>query len=51
MGAVIAPIVPAFYSKPQTIADIVDHTIGRMLDLFDIETGVVKRWKDQQQEP
>jgi len=49
MGAIIAPIVPAFYSKPKTIADIVDHTIGRMLDLFDIETGVVKRWKDQQQ--
>jgi flavin prenyltransferase len=45
MGAVIAPIVPAFYSKPQSIADIVDHTVGRLLDLFDIETGVVKRWK------
>jgi 4-hydroxy-3-polyprenylbenzoate decarboxylase len=50
MGAVIAPIVPAFYSKPQTIADIVDHTVGRMLDLFDIETGVIKRWKEQQHE-
>ena len=45
MGAVIAPIVPAFYSRPQSIADIVDHTVGRMLDLFDIETGVVKRWR------
>ena len=45
MGAVIAPIVPAFYSKPQSIADIVDHTVGRLLDLFDIEAGVVKRWK------
>jgi 4-hydroxy-3-polyprenylbenzoate decarboxylase len=50
MGAVIAPIVPAFYSKPKTIDDIVNHTIGRMLDLFDIETGVVKRWKEQQEE-
>jgi 4-hydroxy-3-polyprenylbenzoate decarboxylase len=47
MGAVIAPIVPAFYSKPQTIDDIVNHTVGRMLDLFDIDTGVVKRWKEQ----
>lgn len=45
MGVVIAPIVPAFYSRPQSIADIVDHTVGRMLDLFDIETGVVKRWR------
>jgi 4-hydroxy-3-polyprenylbenzoate decarboxylase len=47
MGAVIAPIVPAFYSKPQSIADIVDHTVGRLLDLFDIDidSGVVKRWK------
>jgi 4-hydroxy-3-polyprenylbenzoate decarboxylase len=50
MGAVIAPIVPAFYSKPQSIDDIVNHTVGRMLDLFDIETGVVKRWKEQQPE-
>ena len=50
MGAVIAPIVPAFYQKPQTIDDIVNHTVGRMLDLFDIETGVVKRWKEQQPE-
>jgi flavin prenyltransferase len=47
MGAIIAPIVPAFYSKPQTIDDIVNHTVGRMLDLFDIETGVVRRWKAQ----
>jgi 4-hydroxy-3-polyprenylbenzoate decarboxylase len=50
MGAIIAPIVPAFYSKPQSIDDIVNHTVGRMLDLFDIETGVVKRWKEQQPE-
>jgi flavin prenyltransferase len=49
MGAIIAPIVPAFYSKPKTIDDIVNHTVGRMLDLFDIETGVVKRWKEQQE--
>jgi 4-hydroxy-3-polyprenylbenzoate decarboxylase len=45
MGAVVAPIVPAFYNRPQTVDDIVNHTVGRMLDLFDIETGVVKRWK------
>lgn len=45
-GAVIAPVVPAFYTKPQTVDDIVDHTIGRLLDLFDLDVGLVKRWKD-----
>jgi 4-hydroxy-3-polyprenylbenzoate decarboxylase len=45
MGAVVAPLVPAFYSRPRSIEDIVDHTIGRMLDLFDIDTDIVKRWK------
>ncbi len=44
-GAIIMPPVPAFYHKPKTIDDIVDQTIGRCLDLFDIETGtLVKRW-------
>ncbi len=46
MGAIIAPPVPAFYAQPQTLDDIIDHTIGRMLDFFDIETGLVRRWKD-----
>jgi 4-hydroxy-3-polyprenylbenzoate decarboxylase len=45
MGAVIAPIVPALYNRPQTIDDIINHTVGRLLDLFGIETEVVKRWK------
>lgn len=45
MGAVICPVVPAFYNKPRTLDDIVDHTVGRILDLFDIDVGVVKRWK------
>ena len=44
LGAIVAPPVPAFYNRPQTVADIVDHTVGRVLDLFDIEAGVVKRW-------
>jgi 4-hydroxy-3-polyprenylbenzoate decarboxylase len=46
MGAVIAPIVPAFYTKPKTLDDIINHTIGRLLDLFEIDTGSVKRWTD-----
>jgi len=44
MGAIIAPPVPAFYSKPKSLDDIVDHTVGRVLDLFNLDTGKVKRW-------
>ena len=44
MGAIIAPPVPAFYNKPRTLDDVIDHTVGRVLDLFDIDTGKVKRW-------
>lgn len=43
-GAIVAPPVPAFYSAPRTIEDMVDHCIGRCLDLFDIECGLVRRW-------
>ncbi|UUX48761.1 UbiX family flavin prenyltransferase [Nisaea acidiphila] len=46
MGAVIAPPVPAFYAKPETIEDMVDHSLGRTLDLFDLDSGTVHRWKD-----
>ena len=46
MGGIVAPPVPAFYAQPETIDDIVEHTVGRILDLFDIEVGLVKRWKD-----
>ncbi len=44
MGAIIAPPVPAFYGRPETIEDLVDHSLGRVLDLFDIDAGVVERW-------
>ena len=46
IAAGIAPVVPAFYNKPQTLDDIVNHTVGRLLDLFDLDAGIVKRWKD-----
>ncbi len=46
MGAVICPVVPAFYNRPASLDDIVNHTVGRMLDLFEIDTGLVKRWKN-----
>ena len=43
-GAIIMPPVPAFYARPKTIDDIVNHSVGRVLDLFDIETDLVERW-------
>ncbi|MFN3890729.1 MAG: UbiX family flavin prenyltransferase [Beijerinckiaceae bacterium] len=45
MGAIIAPVMPAFYNRPQTLDDIVNHSVGRMLDLFGIDADFVKRWK------
>ena len=44
-GAIVYPPVPAFYARPATIEEMVDHTLGRVLDLFGIETGAVKRWE------
>jgi 4-hydroxy-3-polyprenylbenzoate decarboxylase len=44
-GAIIVPPVPAFYHRPKTIDDIVNQTVGRCLDLFDIDVGLVKRWR------
>ena len=43
-GAIIMPPVPAFYARPKTIDDIVNHSVGRVLDLFGIETNLVERW-------
>jgi len=45
LGAVIAPPMPAFYSRPQTLDDLVNHSVGRILDLFDLDPGIVKRWE------
>ncbi len=45
MGAIIAPIVPAFYNRPKTLDDIVNHTVGRLLDLFGLDMPVVQRWQ------
>jgi flavin prenyltransferase len=49
MGAIIAPPVPAFYSNPKTIDDLVDHTVGRVLDLFGLELKKLKRWNGLRQ--
>ncbi len=47
MGGIIAPPVPAFYSKPSSLADMINQSLGRVLDLFGIETSLVKRWKEE----
>ena len=44
MGAVVAPPVPAFYAAPANIDEMVTQSVGRMLDLFGLDSGKVKRW-------
>ncbi|MGA7070246.1 UbiX family flavin prenyltransferase [Bradyrhizobium sp.] len=44
MGAIVYPPVPAFYARPASLEQMVDHTLGRVLDLFDIENTAVSRW-------
>jgi 4-hydroxy-3-polyprenylbenzoate decarboxylase len=47
MGVYIAPPLPAFYNKPKNVDDIVDHSIGRVLDIFDVDNALARRWKDK----
>jgi 4-hydroxy-3-polyprenylbenzoate decarboxylase len=47
-GAIILPPVPAFYSRPQSIDDLVNHAVGKALDIWGIEHCLLKRWKDPQ---
>lgn len=51
MGGIIFPPVPAFYSMPQTIEDMVGQTVSRALDLFDIDVGSLRRWREPEQAP
>jgi len=44
MGAIVMPPVPAFYAKPESLDDMINHSVGRALDLFGIDTGNVRRW-------
>lgn len=44
MGAIIAPPVPAFYHNPQTLDDIINQSVGRVLDIFELESPLVSRW-------
>jgi 4-hydroxy-3-polyprenylbenzoate decarboxylase len=45
MGAIIAPPVPAFYFRPKSLAEVIDQTVGRTLDLFGLEVQGVRRWE------
>ncbi len=45
LGAIIAPPMPAFYNHPQTLDDIVNHSVGRIIDLLGLDSGIVKRWQ------
>lgn len=44
MGAIMMPPVPAFYAQPQSLEEMVTHSVSRALDLFGVDTGMVKRW-------
>ncbi|MCZ4280844.1 UbiX family flavin prenyltransferase [Kiloniella laminariae] len=46
MGAIIAPPVPAFYARPESLDEMVDYTLGRVLDLFDLEIPGMNRWDE-----
>ena len=46
-GAIVMPPVPAFYHRPTTIDGIVNQTVGRALDLFDLDVNLVERWKEE----
>jgi 4-hydroxy-3-polyprenylbenzoate decarboxylase len=50
LGAVVAPPVPAFYAKPHSLEAMVDHTLGRLLDLFGLDSGTVQRWGEPRQQ-
>jgi 4-hydroxy-3-polyprenylbenzoate decarboxylase len=47
MGAIVMPPVPAFYARPKTLDDMVDHSVGRALDLLGIENHLVRRWGEE----
>jgi 4-hydroxy-3-polyprenylbenzoate decarboxylase len=51
LGVIIFPPMPAFYGRPRTIEDLVNTTVGRVLDLFGIDAGLVKRWTGVDDKP
>jgi 4-hydroxy-3-polyprenylbenzoate decarboxylase len=51
IGAIIMPPVPAFYALPDSIDDMLDHTVGRAMDLMGLDTGKVRRWREEDRLP
>ncbi|WP_302480225.1 UbiX family flavin prenyltransferase [Sphingomonas bacterium] len=51
MGAIVAPPLPAFYGRPETIDDLIDHSVGRALDLFGLDVGGIHRWQGTRAAP
>jgi 4-hydroxy-3-polyprenylbenzoate decarboxylase len=47
MGAILFPPIPSFYDRPESIDDIVTASVARVLDLFDVDPGLLKRWTGQ----
>ncbi|MCZ6830880.1 MAG: UbiX family flavin prenyltransferase [Gammaproteobacteria bacterium] len=45
LGAIIAPPMPAFYGRPESLDDLINHTVSRVLDLFGLDSGQLKRWQ------
>ncbi|MGD9921012.1 MAG: UbiX family flavin prenyltransferase [Pseudorhodoplanes sp.] len=50
-GAIVYPPVPAFYARPGSLEEMIDHTLGRVLDLFDVDLGTVRRWSGKSRKP
>ncbi len=50
-GAIVYPPVPAFYAHPSSLEDMIDHTLGRVLDLFGVDLGLVRRWTGEKRRP
>ena len=51
LGAIIAPPMPAFYGRPESINDIVDHTVGRVMDLLGLDSDFIRRWRGHSSGP
>jgi 4-hydroxy-3-polyprenylbenzoate decarboxylase len=51
LGAIVAPPMPAFYTRPRSLDDLIDHQVGRWLDLLGLDNDLVRRWKEPVPDP
>ena len=47
LGGIILPPVPAFYTNPKSIEDLIDHTVGKILDIMEIDHNLYRRWEGE----